>query len=34
MNVDTMEELGLTSMTTTPIILRMDDQSTVKPLGI
>jgi hypothetical protein len=34
MNVDTMEELGLTSMTTTPIILRMADQSRVKPLGM
>jgi hypothetical protein len=33
-NVDTMEELGLTSMTTTPIILRMVDQSRVKPLGM
>jgi hypothetical protein len=29
MNVDTMEELGLTTMTTTPIILRMADQSRV-----
>ena len=34
MNVDTMEEIGLTIMTTTPIILRMADQSRVKPLGI
>ena len=34
MNVDTMEEIGLTTMTTTPIILRMADQSRVKPLGI
>ena len=32
MNVDTMEELGITTMTTTPIILRMVDQSRVKPL--
>ena len=29
-----MEEIGLTNMTTTPIILRMADQSRVKPLGI
>ena len=34
MNADTMEEIGLTTMTTTPIILRMADQSRVKPLGI
>ena len=34
MNVDTMEELGLTNMTSTPIILRMADQSRVVPLGI
>ena len=34
MNVDTMEEIGLTTMTTTPIILRMADQSHIKPLGI
>ena len=34
MNVDTMEELGITTMTTTPIILRMADQSRVKPLGM
>ena len=34
MNVDTMEELGLTHMTSTPIILRMADQSRVVPLGI
>ena len=34
MNVDTMEEIGLKTMTTTPIILRMADQSRVKPLGI
>jgi hypothetical protein len=34
MNVDTMEELDLTSMTTTPIILRMADQNRVKPLGM
>ena len=34
MNADTMEEIGLTTMTTTPIILRMADQSHVKPLGI
>ena len=33
-NVDTMEELGLTSMTTTPIILKMANQSRVKPLGM
>ena len=29
-----MEEIGLTTMTTTPIILRMAIQSRVKPLGI
>jgi hypothetical protein len=34
MNVDTMEELGLTSMTTTSIILRMVDQRRVIPLGM
>jgi hypothetical protein len=34
MSVETMEEIGLTNMTTTPIILRMVDQSCVKPLGI
>ena len=34
MNADTMEEIGLTTMTTTLIILRMADQSRVKPLGI
>ena len=34
MNADTMEEIGFTTMTTTPIILRMADQSCVKPLGI
>ena len=34
MNADTMEEIGLTTMATTPIILRMADQSHVKPLGI
>ena len=34
MNADTMEEIGLKTMTTTPIILRMADQSHVKPLGI
>ena len=34
MNVDTMEEIGLTTITTTPIILRMADQSRIKPLGI
>ena len=34
MNHDTMEELGLTNMTPTPIILRMADQSRVKPLGL
>ena len=34
MNVDTIEEIGLTTMTTIPIILRMADQSHVKPLGI
>ena len=34
MNADTMEEIGLTTMTTTPIILRMANQSRVKPLGI
>jgi hypothetical protein len=33
-NVDTMEQLGITTMTTTPIILRMADQSRVKPLGM
>ena len=34
MNADTMEEISLTTMTTTPIILRMAYQSHVKPLGI
>ena len=34
MNADTMQEIGLTTMTTTPIILRMADQSRVKPLDI
>jgi hypothetical protein len=34
MSVETMEEIGLTNMSTTPIILRMADQSRVKPLGI
>ena len=34
MSAETMEEIGLTTMTTTPIILRMTDQSRVKPLGI
>jgi hypothetical protein len=34
MNVETMEEIGLTNMSTTPIILRMADQSHIKPLGI
>ena len=34
MNADTMEEIGLTTMITTPIILRMANQSRVKPLGI
>ena len=34
MDADTMEEIGLTTMTTTPIILRMANQSHVKPLGI
>ena len=34
MNADTMQEIGLTTMTTTPIILKMADQSRVKPLGI
>ena len=34
MNADTMEEIGLKTMSTTPIILRMADQSRVKPLGI
>ena len=34
MSVETMEEIGLKNMTTTPIILRMADQSRVKPLGI
>ena len=33
-NVDTMEQLRITTMTTTPIILRMADQSRVKPLGM
>jgi hypothetical protein len=34
MTVETMEEIGLTNMSTIPIILRMVDQSRVKPLGI
>ena len=34
MSAETMEEIGLTNMTTIPIILRMVDQSRVKPLGI
>ena len=34
MNVDSMEEIGFKTMTTIPIILRMADQSRVKPLGI
>jgi hypothetical protein len=34
MNQDTMDEIGLTNMISTPIILRMADQSKVKPLGI
>ena len=29
-----MDEIGLTNMISTPIILRMADQSKVKPLGI
>ena len=33
-NVDTMEELGLTSMTTTLIILRMADQNRIKSFGM
>jgi hypothetical protein len=34
MNQETMDEIGLTRMIPTPIILRMADQSKVKPLGI
>jgi hypothetical protein len=34
MNQKTMDEIGLTNMISTPIILRMADQSKVKPLGI
>ena len=34
MNADTIEEIGFTTMTTIPIILRMVDQSRVKPLGV
>jgi len=34
MNFETMEELGFTTMTPTPIILRMADQSRIKPLGM
>jgi hypothetical protein len=34
MNQETMDEIGLTNMISTPIILRMADQSKVKPLGI
>ena len=34
MNVDTMDEIGLKTMATTYIILKMAHQSCVKPLGI
>jgi hypothetical protein len=34
MNQETMDEIGLTNMISTPIILRMADQSKVKPLGV
>jgi hypothetical protein len=34
MNQETMDEIGLTNMISTLIILRMADQSKVKPLGI
>jgi hypothetical protein len=34
MNQEIMDEIGLTNMISTPIILRMADQSKVKPLGI
>ena len=34
MSAETIEEIGLTTMTTISIILRMADQSRVKPLGI
>jgi hypothetical protein len=34
MSVETMEEIGLTNMSTNLIILRMAEQSRVKPLGI
>ena len=34
MNVETKDEMGLKTMTTTLIILRMVNQSRVKPLGI
>jgi hypothetical protein len=34
MNQETMDEIGLTRMIPTPIILRMADQRKVKPLGI
>ena len=34
MNQETMDEIGLTNMISTPIILRMVDQSKVKPLKI
>ena len=34
MNQETMDEIGLTNMIATPKILRMANQSKVKPLGI
>jgi hypothetical protein len=34
MNQETMDEIGLINMISTPIILRMANQSKVKPLGI
>jgi hypothetical protein len=34
MNQEIMDEIGLTNMISIPIILRMEDQSKVKPLGI
>ena len=34
MNQEIMDEIGLTNMISTPIILRITDQSKVKPLGI
>lgn len=34
MNRETMDEIGLTNMIATPLILRMADQSKVKPLGL